>query len=1077
MIRLAGEALPPFFLKPIFAKTIFMKALRPLLILPLLSGVAPALTIPATSFPDDGTTATFTSADSLISFTTTNFFSIQGNFMGDGGGTGNLVNAYNGDETLTIQTTPGSALTGLDFRWTDSTITISGWTTDPQATLSQGGTATWNQNLKTLTLVVPWDQGNGNTLTFAEPAASADTTLQFTFAGTQATFTAFQYDLINTEAPTPLVHLSFDDASVNGTTLQDLSPAANNATIVPSATAPATGQPGLFGQAFSFIDGDDPQGIVTLPSGVIPSGNSSRTLSLWFQQRGSNSQNKLFGYGAASAGRALDLGLEAGGIRIRHYGGNLTFGSGFDFLNADAGWHHLALRIPEGATTFADLNLFLDGQILPLIPGGADAVTLDTTPGTFGLGASAIDITLNAQGFNGLLDEFKAWDTALSTAQIITLAKAPPVPTILSFSATPQNRIPSGSTATLTWEVEDAEALTLNPGNIDVTGLTTFSVTPTTKTTYTLTASSTTTDQVDSASQTLAVGDDPFPNVIVFFLDDFGWADWQQNGAPTGSVFYETPNMNRLAAQGLYFPNGYASTPVCSPTRGALMTGQAPAFNKLTDWITGSGDNGQPVREAEWVKRLSTTTPNFPRILADCGYRSIHVGKWHLGSGTEGAANPLNHGFETNIGGNQFGTPPGPERYFASANGFSGLPNLGPDIAPQGSYLTDVLTEQAVAQIKTAASDNAAFSMFLSHYAVHTPIQAPATTVAKYQAKLDNNPGTDWQGQDNPTYAAMIEHVDRSLGSIMDTLANPDGDPNTDDSIAENTLIIFTADNGGLLSATSNRPLRNGKGGNYDGGVREPWIFWMPGTIAPGIEDEPIVTHDVFPTVLSLAGVPSPIGHHVSGQDLTPLLKQEPFQRQKPLTFHYPHWSPSSQIGSPFSAIRRGDWKAIYLYDSKSWELYNLKDDPGESNNLITQENDRLGLLSWLLSDHLEELDANYPRNLQTLAEEPPLPLVTPDTDSDGDGKNDLEETIEGTDRNDPNDSFDPKGTFDQGAYNLLFPAKPDRLYQLQASETLLANDWTVIQEYLPSDASLPVFFSDQSTLSSRFYRLSVQFP
>ncbi|MEN8847582.1 MAG: sulfatase-like hydrolase/transferase [Akkermansiaceae bacterium] len=1047
--------------------------MKALFILPLLAGLASAISLPATSFPDDGSTATFTSSDSLLTFTTTNFFNTQGDFVGDGGGTGNLVNAYDGDETLSIQTTPGTVLTSLAFRWTNSTIIISGWAVDPQASLSNGGSVTWDDSEKTLTVIVPWDAGNGNTLTFAESAASEDTTLLFTFAGAQATFTTFDYEVINVEAPTPLVHLSFDDETVTGTTVNDLSPSDNHGSIVASATAPTTGQPGLFNQAFTFRADDDPDGIVTLPNGVIPSGNSARTISLWFEQIGGTLQNKLLGYGGTSAGTAFDVGLEAGGIRIRHFGGNLTFGSDFDFLNADAGWHHLAIRVPDAATTFADVNVFLDGQLIPLIPGGADSVTLNTTASTFGIGSSSI--AASAIGFDGLIDEFKAWDSALTNGQIINLAKAPPVPTILSFTSTPQNRGPAGTDITLSWNVENTESLTLNPGNIDVTGMTSLTVTPTAKTTYTLTATSTTTALTGTASTSIAIGEDPYPNIIVFFLDDFGWSDWEQNGAPTGSNFYETPNMNRLASQGLYFPNGYASTPVCSPTRGALMTGQAPAFNKLTDWITGSGDNGQPVREAEWVKRLPTTIPSFPRVFADCGYRSIHVGKWHLGSGTEPEANPLNHGFQVNIGGNQFGTPPGPERYFASANGFSALPNMGPAIAPQGSYLTDVLTEQAVAQIQSAASDNAAFSMFFSHYAVHTPIQAPAATVAKYQAKLDNNPGMDWRGQDNPTYAAMIEHVDQSLGNIMDTLADPDGDPNTDDSIAENTLIIFTADNGGLLSATSNRPLRDGKGGNYDGGVREPWVFWMPGTITPGIEEEVVVTHDVFPTILSMAGIPNPTGHEVNGQDLSPLLKGESFTREKPVTFHYPHWSP--QGGSPYSAIRRGDWKAIYLYETKSWELYNLKDDPGESNNLVTAENDRLGLLTWLLAQDLETLDANYPRNVGTLAEEPPLPLLTPENDSDNDGQNDLEEAIQGTDRNDPADTFKPNGTIDDGAFNMSFPAKPGRLYYLEASETLLAGDWAPIQEHLPSTNPSTVTFSDEASLMQRFYRISVQLP
>ena len=204
----------------------------------------------------------------------------------------------------------------------------------------------------------------------------------------------------------------------------------------------------------------------------------------------------------------------------------------------------------------------------------------------------------SAASFDGWIDDFRVYGEALSDSEIATLATPPPLPQVLTFTANPQNRVPAGSTATLNWTTKDAETLTLDPGGIDVTGLTTFAVTPTTKTTYTLTAADSN-GVSDSKSVTLSIGETPFPNVIVFFLDDFGWADWQQNGAPTGSVFHETPHMNRLAAEGRYFPNGYASTPVCSPTRGALMSGQAPAFNKLTDWISGSGDAGKPIREAE----------------------------------------------------------------------------------------------------------------------------------------------------------------------------------------------------------------------------------------------------------------------------------------------------------------------------------------------------------------------------------------------------------------------------------------------------------------------------------------------
>lgn len=1037
----------------------------------LTSLTASAVTIPATDFPKDGSTAIFTTSDSLLTFTTTNSFSGSGDFMGDSGpgAASNLVNAYNGTEELNIALETNAVLTGFRFRWTNTTLTISGFSSDPGTTIA-GGSANWNSSSNELVLTVPWDAGNGRVVTFTNPEASGGATLNFSFSGAQATFTEFSYEEEAIPLPEPLVRLSFDDDSLSGTTLNDQSTNGNHATLIPDASAPTPSQGGLFGESFSFENGDDPSGYISIPSGVMPSGASARTISLWFNAQDASGQAQLFGYGTASSGQAFLVGLEGGGIRIRHFGGNITYGSGLDFTGSDAGWHHLAVRVKDAASTFTDVDVFLNGNLLPVSAegGNGSTVTLNTTASAFGLGSATTPTAQN--GFGGFLDEFQAFDSALPAANIRELAEAPPRPTILTFTASPQNRVPSGSDVTLSWEVENSTSVTLNPGGLNVTGQSSLVVNPTTKTTYTLTVAD---DALNSDEEkvTLSVGDESFPNVIVFLLDDFGWSDWEQNGAPTGSVFYETPNMNRLASEGMYFPNGYASTPVCSPTRGALMSGQAPAFNKLSDWITGSGDNGQTIREAEWVKRLPTDLPNWPRTMSECGYRSIHVGKWHLGSGTEPAANPLNHGFDINIGGNQFGTPPAPERYFASAGGFTNLPNMGADVAPQGSYLTDVLTEQAVAQIKDAASSDTAFAMYLSHYAVHGPIQAPVATVAKYQAKLDNNPGTDWQGHTNPTYAAMIEHVDLSIGAIMDTLLDPDGDPTTDDSIAENTLVILTADNGGLLPVTSNRPLRDGKGGTYEGGIREPWIFWSPGNVDAGVVNpEPIVTHDIFPTVLSYAGVPTPANHEVNGADLTPLLTGAPFERMRPFTFHYPHWSPNNQIGEPYSAIRKGDWKLVYTYANKNWELYNLATNAGETNNLIASEEDRHAVLSWMLGSELEALDANYPRNLQTLDEEPPVPLVNPANDTDGDGKNDLEEAIHGTDGNDPTSFFAPVLEMNNDHFFFVFPPVSGRSYVLQASETLEENSWSDIDNTVP--------LSDESPLSSQqFYRIKTSLP
>jgi arylsulfatase A-like enzyme/lysophospholipase L1-like esterase len=1038
-----------------------------------------SISLPATAFPRNLGVKSFTTSEGAVTFTTTNTFSGADNFLGDSGGTGNRVNAWDGAETLTIDLGSQARLDGFQLRWTNSTLAISGFLADPEAQVATvngaAGSAAWNGATNTLTITAPWDNGNIRPVTFGNPEATLGATLHFSLpappnvATSQATFTGFDYTGFAAPLPAPLVHYGFENNAISGSSLEDFSGNGNTGTIVASATGPLTDQPGLPGRSFRFVAGDDPDGVVRIASGIVPSGNAARTIGLRFLQAADAGQNKLFGYGTNSAGRAIDLGIEAGGLRIRHWGGNITYGSG---LNFTTGWNHVTLRVNQGGTTFADVDVFLNGMRLPPLAGGATGVTLDTAASPFAIGSSATPAS--AFGFDGWIDDFRIYGQALDDSQIAFLAEPPPVPTILQFTANPQNRVPAGSTVPLSWTTENADTLTLDPGGIDVTGLTTYAVTPTAKTTYTLTASNAS-GESDSKSVTLSVGDEPFPNIIVFFLDDFGWSDWQQNGAPTGSVFHETPHMNRLANEGKYFVNGYASTPVCSPTRGALMTGQAPAFHKITDWISGAGDAGKPVREAEWIKKLPTTTPNFASILGGCGYRTLNIGKWHLGEGGTPQANPLNFGFDFNIGGNQFGTPPAPERYFASANGFSGLPNMGPDIAPEGSYLTDVLTQQAVAQIRQAAAADTAFAMYLPHFAVHTPIQAPAATVAKYQAKLDNNPGMNWQGQSNPTYAAMVEHVDLSLGAILAALEDPDNNPATNDSIAENTLIIFTADNGGLIGFTSNRPLRDGKGGNYDGGIREPWVFWWPGKISPGIVQEPIVTHDLLPTVLKLADVPVPQGHVMTGQDLSPLLFGQPFERTRPLTFHYPHWSP--QGGSPYSAVRRGDWKLIYLYATASWELYNLANDIGESTNLISTETDLHAVLSWFLVDDLENLQANYPRNVTTLAEQPPVPLVSDDVDSDGDGRSDFREAVEGTDPNNAQSFFQPAPVLDGGRFQIPIDGLRHRRYRFWESPDLTAGSWVLATTLGPLANDAPLVYQKPLSEDRMFFRIETLFP
>lgn len=1068
------------------------KYLLPPASLLLLTATSIAITLPATEFPRNSGVSSFLSPDGLVSFATTNTFSGNSNFVGDSGpgATPNLVNAYNGSETLTVTLEDGVSLTRFGTTFSDATVTLSGLTGDPGLSGANPGTAAFNTRSNELSFRLGGIEGNVRTLTFANPEVTEGRTLVFRFTGTQTTFTSFTYEPATDPPPTPSLSYSFDDDTVAGTVLSDTSGNGRDGTLVPSAGAPVTGASGIFAQSFQFISGDAPQGIVRAPAAAIPSGAAPRTFSLWFNATELGAQSKLFGYGEAAAGRGFEIGLEGNGIRLRHYGGNITYGSDFDFIAEDSGWHHVAVRVSDGAATFADVDVFLDGLRLPIAEtqAGGTGQALNTTGSALGLAGTTV--TGNFFDYTGRLDEFAVWDTALTVPQIQILAEAPPSPSIVSFRALPQNRVPVGTVVPLVWEVENATSITLTPSNgpsIDVTGTSSFDATVTDLVTYTLTVVGSTEDSI-SKDLTLATGDTPYPNIVVFFLDDFGWSDWEQNGAPTGSLFYETPSMNRLASEGIYFDNGYASAPVCSPTRAALLTGTAPALNKLTDFIPGNGPaDFARVERAIWTPRLDLNAPNFAKTFSDSGYRAIHVGKWHLGEGAEPASNPLNAGFDINIGGNNFGTPPFPERFFASSGGFSSLPNLGPDVAPEGSYLTDVLTEQATEQIREAAEDDTAFILYLSHYAVHVPIQAPAPTVQKFQTKLGTRPLAEWEGHTNATYAAMIEHVDRSLEQIIATLSDPDGDPSTDDSIAENTLVILTSDNGGLEDSTSNRPLRDGKGGNYDGGIREPWIFWRPGTIEPAIISEPIVSHDLFPTLLTHAGITLPADVNLSGQDLTPLLSGQPFERREPLVFHYPHWSPKDQDGFPFTSIRRGDYKLIYNYQFEDWELYNVTLNPEEDVNLINSEPDRHKVLSWLMHQRLEDLGANFPRllisrngnqDIVTGAEQPLLPLIIGDEDDDNDGKSNLDEVIEGTDPASASSFFRVTPSVSEENVAISFSGLRGRSFALEASENLLPDSWTVIESIAPLDENAQIVIDNlDNSESRRFFRVRTSFP
>lgn len=445
------------------------------------------------------------------------------------------------------------------------------------------------------------------------------------------------------------------------------------------------------------------------------------------------------------------------------------------------------------------------------------------------------------------------------------------------------------------------------------------------------------------------------PNLIVILVDDLGWTDL----ACYGSDFYETPHLDALAAGGARFTQAYAAAPVCSPSRAALMTGKWPARVGVTNFIGGHAVGR--LADVPYFHGLPRNEHSLARALADGGYATWHVGKWHLG---DRLTSPEAHGFEINVGGCGLGHPPS---YFSPY----GIPALtdGPD----GEYLTDRLTDEAVGLIDEHDQQRP-FFLNLWHYTVHTPIQAPQPLIDKYRAKaarlgldteaiVEGEPMPAWHldgvrvrrrtRHSDPGYAAMIETLDDSVGAIVDALRRT--------GQLDRTVIVFTSDNGGLATAegspTCNAPLAEGKGWMEDGGLRVPLIVSGPG-IEPLETDALTSTPDLYPTLLGLAGVEPPAWHRADGVDLLPAAYGEPFDRG-PVFWHYPHYS--NQGGTPGAAVRDGRWKLIRWYEDGRRSLYDLTTDLGEQDDRAAAEPEVADRLAGLLDDWLVEVGALVP--------------------------------------------------------------------------------------------------------------------
>lgn len=465
------------------------------------------------------------------------------------------------------------------------------------------------------------------------------------------------------------------------------------------------------------------------------------------------------------------------------------------------------------------------------------------------------------------------------------------------------------------------------------------------------------------------VGNDR-PNFVFILVDDLGWADL----SCYGSVFHETPRLDRMADEGIRFTNAYAACAVCSPTRAALQTGLYPGRTGITDWIRGRFQGGiippdgrNPNGYDEFPDKafscpknklfLETDYLTIAEHLQSYGYTTCHIGKWHLGQ--EGHA-PTDQGYDINIGGCDLGQPPS---YFDPYE--SNRPNylIPKDVLrPRrtGEYLTDREGDEAVRFIREHKEKP--FFLHLAHYAVHTPLQGKDDLVEKYRNKLERlrKDGKE-PSQKNAVYAAMIESVDDALGKVLDALR--------EEGLDEKTYVIFTSDNGGELQSTSNAPLRSGKGYPFEGGIREPLIVRAPGRVKAGlVSDTPTVTVDFFPTICELADVPLP-ETKLDGLSISPVLLGEngveseriDALKDRPIFWHFPHYRGNDRNASLYSMVRRGEWKLIHFYEGNRLELYNLLTDPYEKNNRAATESEISKELRAILDSHLESIGAKMP--------------------------------------------------------------------------------------------------------------------
>jgi arylsulfatase A-like enzyme len=688
----------------------------------------------------------------------------------------------------------------------------------------------------------------------------------------------------------------------------------------------------------------------------------------------------------------------------------------------------------------------------------------------------------------------------------------PTKPPIESFAAT-KTYVAPGSTVALSWETTGADTLTLNPGNIDLLPLSTdgdgtTSVTVNETTTYTITA--TNADGTAERPLEIAVGPDR-PNLVILLVDDMGPQDTSvpfildAGGNPVSynfNSFYQTPNMESLAASGMRFTSAYAQS-VCSPTRCGIMTGENSARHAVTDWV-GSTVAGSPTN---WRKTgIDGTVTTLPKLLKLGGYRTIHVGKGHFANS---AVNVTDLGFDVNIAGSHWGHP---WKGYIGTPAYGGMPGMGDY---DGSiFLTRALTMEANKALENAVGEGRPFFLNMCFYAVHAPFTTNPDATGDYSAKVNANHGK---------FATMIEGMDIAVGAIRQKLV--------DLGVAGNTLIVFLGDNGsdspalsqdGLPSGTySDFPMRGKKGSKWEGGIRVPFIAtWAASDAAnpfqqaipipaDSIETDIVTSWDLSATLLDVAGLPGAADFGEDSHTLVPYFKGTPgTHRPQEVVIHYPH----NHRSDFFSLIRQGDMKLIYNYQSNTHQLYDLAADPTESNDLAAAQPETVMRMARALA---QKLDATWgPRgplvptvsttapngNVVSIPNNPNVDVdadgladstedadldglvdpgeTDPDNDNtDGDRTPDGAEVRTGTDPLDPSSDFTGTLTPDPGGgFHITWPSKPGATYEIWTSDNLA--DWSD-----PPLATVPAadpgttttYVLPATTDPRRFYRVKLK--